>query len=227
MMESEGCNDGITPQQEQTEAQQPEGNGCNDATTPQEQQTEAQQPEGNGCNNGTTPQEQQTEAQEPEGNGYNNGTTPQEQQMEAQEPEGNGYNDGPTPQEQQMEAQEPEGNEEQMYLFSYDESDYIEAESEEDRVQTEEHHSKQNFISIRQKIEIAEAAVRGKNNPGFKLCGLAWENNMQGNQIRHYIKSLPELRRLVHKKGGKSMKHSGRPTSLANAKELCEWVINL
>ena len=35
---------------------------------PQEQQTEAQQHDGNGSNNGTTPQEQQTEAQEPEGN---------------------------------------------------------------------------------------------------------------------------------------------------------------
>ena len=40
-MESEGCNDGTTPQEQQTEAQQPEGNGCNDGTTPQEQQTEA------------------------------------------------------------------------------------------------------------------------------------------------------------------------------------------
>ena len=26
---------------------------------------------------------------------------------------------------------------------------------------------------------------------------------------------------------GKSMKRSGRPKSLANAKELCEWVVNL
>ena len=76
-------------------------------------------------------------------------------------------------------------------------------------------------------IEIAEAAVRGENSPGFTLCGLAWENNIQGNQIRCYINSLPELRRLVHKKGGNSMKHSGRPTSLANAKELCEWVVIL
>ena len=67
----------------------------------------------------------------------------------------------------------------------------------------------------------------GGNSPGFTLRGLAWENNIQGNQIRHYIKSLPELRRLVHKKGGNSTKHSGRPTSLANAKELCEWVVNL
>ena len=31
----------------------------------------------------------------------------------------------------------------------------------------------------------------------------------------------------MHKKGGNSTKHSGRPTSLANAKELCEWVVNL
>ena len=69
--------------------------------------------------------------------------------------------------------------------------------------------------------------MRGKNSPGFTLHGLAWENNMQGNQIRRYIKSLPELRRLVHKNRGKSTKHSGRPTSLANAKELCEWVVNL
>ena len=69
--------------------------------------------------------------------------------------------------------------------------------------------------------------MRGKNSPGFTLRGLAWENNLQGNQIRRYIKSLPELRRLVHKKGGNSTKHSGRPTSLANANELCEWVVNL
>ena len=87
-MESEGCNDGTTPQEQD--------NGCNDGTTPQEQQTEAQQPEGNGCNNGTTPQEQQ------------------------------------------MEAQQPEGNAGQMYLFLDDESDYIEDESEEDTVQTEQ-----------------------------------------------------------------------------------------
>ena len=225
--EGNGCNDGTTPQEQQMEAQQPEGNGWNDGTTPQEQQMEAQQPEGNGCNDGTTPQEQQMEAQQPEGNGWNDGTTPQEQQMEAQQPEGNGWNDGTTPQEQQTEAQEPEGNEEQMYLFSDDESNYIEDESKEDTVQTEELHSKQNFISIQSKIEIEEAAIRGKNYPGFTLHGLAWENNMQGNQIRHYIKSLPELRRLVYKKGGKSTKHSGRPTSVANAKELCEWVVNI
>ena len=174
-----------------------ESEGCNDGTTPQEQQTEAQQPEANGCNNGTTPQEQQTEAQQPEANGCNNGTTPQEHQME---------------------AQQPEGNEGQMYLFSDDESDYIEDESKEDTVKTEQNHSKQNFISIWCETEIAEAAIWGKNCPGFTLHGLAWESNMQGNQIERYIKSLPELRRLVHKKGGKSTKHSGRPTSLANAK---------
>ena len=62
-MDGEGCNDGATPQEQQTEAQQQDGNGCNDGTTPQEQQTEAQQHDGNGSNNGTTPQEQQTEAQ--------------------------------------------------------------------------------------------------------------------------------------------------------------------
>ena len=67
--------------------------------------------------------------------------------------------------------------------------------------------------------------MQGKNSPGFTLHGLARENDLQGNQIRHYIKSLPELRRLVHKKGGNSTKHSGRPTSLANAKDLCEWVV--
>ena len=69
--------------------------------------------------------------------------------------------------------------------------------------------------------------MRGESRPGFTLRGLAWENNIQDNQIQRYIKSLPELRRLVHKKGGNSTKHSGRPTSLANAKELCEWVVNL
>ena len=193
----------------------------NDGTTPQEQQTEAQQPEGNGCNDGTTPQEQQMEAQQPEGNGCNDGTTPQEQQMEAQQPEGNGCNDGTTPQEQQTEAQQPEGNEGQMYLFSDDESDYIEDESDEDTVQTEQHHSKQNFISIQQRLLLGERTALALPS------GLAQENNMQGNQIRCYIKSLPELRRLVHKKGGKSTKHSGRPISLANAKELCEWEVNL
>ena len=114
-----------------------------------------------------------------------------------------------------------------MHLFLDDESDCIKAELDKDTVLTKEHHHKRNFISIRWKIEIAEAAVRGKNSPGFTLRGLAWENNIQGNQIRCYIKSSPELRRLVHKKGGNSTKHSGRPTSLANAKELCEWVVNL
>ena len=69
--------------------------------------------------------------------------------------------------------------------------------------------------------------MRGKHSPGFTLRGLARENNLQGNQIRRYIKSLPELRRLVHKKGGNSTKHSGRPTLLAKANELCEWVVNL
>ena len=69
--------------------------------------------------------------------------------------------------------------------------------------------------------------MRGENSPGFTLRGLAQENNLQGNQIRCYIISLPELRRLVHKKGGNSTKHSGRPTSLANANELCEWMVNL
>ena len=114
-----------------------------------------------------------------------------------------------------------------MYLFLDDESDYIETELDDDTVSTQEHHCKRNFITIRWKIDIAEAAVRGGNSPGFTLHGLARENNLQGNQIRRYIKSLPELRRLVHKKGGNSTKHSGRPTLLANANELCEWVVNL
>ena len=112
-------------------------------------------------------------------------------------------------------------------MFSDDKSENIEAELDEDSVSTDEPRPKCNFISIRRKIEIAEAAVRGKTIPGFTLGGLAQENNLQGNQIRRYIKSLPELRRLVHKKGGNSTKHSGRPTSLANAKDLCEWVVNL
>ena len=87
-----------------------------------------------------------------------------------------------------METQQPEGNEGQMYLFSDDESDYIENESKKDTVKTEQNHSKQNFISIWCKIEIAEAAIWGKNCRGFTLCGLAWESNIQGNQIEHYIK---------------------------------------
>ena len=154
--------------------------GCNDGATPQEQQAEA---------NNT--QEQQTEA--------NNA---QEQQTEAQEENRNDYNDGTTPQEQQQEAQDPEDNNDEMYLFLDDESDDIETELDDDTVSTQEHHRTRNFISIRWKIEIAEAAVRGKHSPGFTLRGLARENNLQGNQIRRYIKSLPELRRLVHKKRG-------------------------
>ena len=53
-MDVEGCNDGATPQERQTEAQQQNGNGCNDGTTPQEQQMEAQQQNRNDCNDGTT-----------------------------------------------------------------------------------------------------------------------------------------------------------------------------
>ena len=155
-----------------------------------------------GCNDGATQQEQQTEAQHQNGNDCNDGTTPQEQQTEAQHQNGNDCNDGTTPQEQQQEAQDPEGNDDKMYLFSDDESDYIETELDDNTVSTREHHPKQKFISIQQKIEIAEAAVRGENSPGFTFHGLARENNLQGNQIRHYIKSLPELRRLVHEKGG-------------------------
>ena len=100
-----------------------------------------------------------------------------------------------TPQEQRMEAEgnadegieaggiADQGNEDEMYLFLDDESENIEAELDEDSVSTEEPPPKCNFISIRRKIEIAEAAVRGKTIPGFTLRGLAWENNLQGNQI--------------------------------------------
>ena len=146
---------------------------------------------------------------------------------EAQQQNGNDCNDGTTPQEQQQDAQDPEDNDDEMYLLSDDESDYIKTELDDDTVSTQEHHCTQNFISIQWKIEIAEGAVRGENSNGFTLRGLAQENNLQGNQIRRYIKSLPELRRLVHKKGGNSTKHSGQPTSLANANELGEWVVNL
>ena len=155
-----------------------------------------------GCNDGATPKEQQMAAQQQNGNGCYDGTPPQEQQTEAQQQNGNDCNDGTTPQEQQDEAQDSEGNDAEMYLFSDDESDYIETELDDDTVSTQEHHRKQYFISIRRKIEIAEAAVRGENKPGFTLRGLTRENNLKGNQIRRYIKSLPELRRLVHKKGG-------------------------
>ena len=94
---------------------------------------------------------------------------------EAQQQNGNDYNDGTIPQEQQQEAQDPEGNDDEMYLFSDDESDYIETELDNDTVSTQEHNPKQNFISIRWKIEIAEAAVRGESSPGFTLRGLAWK----------------------------------------------------
>ena len=110
--------------------------GCNDGATPQEQQAEAnntqeQQVEANNT------QEQQTEA---------NNT--QEQQTEAQEENHNDCNDGTTPQEQQQEAQDPEDNDDKMYLFSDDESDYIETELDDDTVSTQEHHRTRNFISI-------------------------------------------------------------------------------
>ena len=103
-----------------------DGEGCNDGATPSEQQKEAQQ----------------NEAQQHDGNGCNDGTTPQEQQTEAQQHDGNGSNNGTTPQEQQTEAQEPEGNEDEMYLFSDNESDCIKAELDEDTVSTKEHHCK-------------------------------------------------------------------------------------
>ena len=105
--------------------------------------------------NDTTPQEQMMESE-----GCNNGTTPQEQQTEAQQPEGN---EGQANTEQQPDDNEGcddlDNDNGQMYLFSDDESNEIEDESEEDTVQTEQHHSKRNFISIQQKIEIAEAAI--------------------------------------------------------------------
>ena len=83
-----------------------------------------------GCNNGTTPQEQQTEAQQPEGN---EGQANTEQQPDDNE----GHDDPIEPQEQV--SDDDNG---QMYLFLDDESDDIEDESEEDTVQTEQHHSK-------------------------------------------------------------------------------------
>ena len=92
------------------------------------------------CNDGATPQEQQAEAQQQNGNGCNDGTTLQEQQMEAQQQNGNDCNDGTTPQEQQQEAQDPEDNDDEMYLFSDDESDYIETELDDNTVSTQEHH---------------------------------------------------------------------------------------
>ena len=69
--------------------------------------------------------------------------------------------------------------------------------------------------------------MRGGKQPWVYPSWSGMENNLQGNQIRRYIKSLPELRRLVDKKGGNSTKHSGQPTSLVNANKLCEWVVNL
>ena len=179
-----------------------------------------------GSNDGATPQEQQAEANNTQEQQMEANNT-QEQQTEAQEENRIDCNDGTTPQEQQQEAQDPEDSDNEMYLFSDDESDHIETELDDDTVSTQEHHHTRNFISIQQKIEITEAAVRGKHTPGFTLRGLARENNLQGNQIRRSIKSLPELRRLVHKKGGNSTNHSSRPMSLANANELCEWVVNL
>ena len=65
-----------------------------------------------------------------------------------------------TPQEQRMEAEgnadegieaggiADKGNEDEMYLFSDDESENIEAELDEDSVSTDEPPPKRNFISI-------------------------------------------------------------------------------
>ena len=102
-----------------------------------------------GCNDGATPQEQQAEARQQNGNGCNDGTTPQEQQTEPQQENGNDCNDGTTPQNQHQEAQDPEDNDDEMYLFSDDESDYIKTELDDDTVSTQEHHRTRNFISIR------------------------------------------------------------------------------
>ena len=93
-----------------------------------------------------------------------------------------------TPQEQPMEGEGnsfDEDNDDEMYLFADDESEYVEAELDEDSESTEETEEpppKRNFISIRRKIEIAEAAVRGRSIPGFTLRGLARDNNLQGIQ---------------------------------------------
>ena len=98
--------------------------------------------ESEGCNDGTTPQEQQTEAQQPEGN---EGQANTEQQPDDNE----GCDDPIEPQEQVLDDDNG-----QMYLFLDDESDDIEDESEEDTVQTEQHHSKQNFISINGRLKL-------------------------------------------------------------------------
>ena len=75
-----------------------------------------------------------------------------------------------------------------MYLFLDDESDCIEAELDKDTVSTKEHHRKQNFISIRWKIEIAEAAVRGKPPWVYPLwSGMGKQHTGQSNSTLHQI----------------------------------------
>ena len=86
--------------------------------------------ESQGCNDGTTPQEQQMEAQQPEGN--------EGQANTEQQPDDNKGHDGPIEPQKQV----PDDDNGQMYLFLDDESADIEDESEEDTVQTEQHHSK-------------------------------------------------------------------------------------
>ena len=88
--------------------------------------------------------------------------------MEAQ---GNA-DEGNEDEEDEDEGNADKGNEDEMYLFPDDESDYIEAELDEDSVSTEEPPPKRNFISIQRKIEIAEAAVRGK--PSLDLPSVVW-----------------------------------------------------
>ena len=50
------------------------------------------------------------------------------------------------------------------------------------------------FISIKRKIEIVEAGIAIQNEAEALLKQLARESSVQPNQIKRYIRDLPQLR---------------------------------
>ena len=58
----------------------------------------------------------------------------------------------------------------------------------------EQEKKKKRFISIKYKIEIAEAGIAMQTEAEALLKQLARENNVHSNQIKRYIRDLPQLR---------------------------------
>ena len=57
----------------------------------------------------------------------------------------------------------------------------------------EQEKKKKRFISIKCKIEIAEAGIAVQTEAEALLKQLARENSVQPNQIKSYIRDLPQL----------------------------------